>query len=117
MKIVKILDIYNYVINAGSYDGIKKGDEFVIYIEGETIIDPDSSNDLGKLELPKAYCTATHVQEKVSIIRSNYANTSSLALAFQASLQEIQNSNPYSFLSSEEKKIKIGDLVKLIKKE
>ena len=37
-------------INAGSTDGIKEGDQFIIYNEGESLVDPDTGLKLGAIE-------------------------------------------------------------------
>lgn len=65
-KVVKILDSYRVVINFGK-DIAKKGQKFIIYDEGEEIMDPDTKVSLGKLEILKATVEIEHVQEKFSI--------------------------------------------------
>ncbi|MBG3876011.1 hypothetical protein FVW20_02955 [Desulfovibrio oxamicus] len=67
-KVVKIISDSRVVINAGTRDGIKTGNRFIIYKTGEAITDPDTGEDLGPLEIVKGNGVAKHVQEKMSII-------------------------------------------------
>jgi transcription antitermination factor NusG len=112
MRIVKILDDYTYIINKGTFEGVIKGQKCYIYIIGEEIIDPNSGMNLGSLEIPKAYCTVTHVQDNMSIIQSDDAPSPYSLSAFNIKLK-------YDYfernLETEEKKIKIGDNVKIVK--
>lgn len=66
-KVARILDKYRVVINVGSEDGVQEGDRFVIYDEVDAIEDPDTGEEIGELELPKANLEITHVQEQMSI--------------------------------------------------
>jgi hypothetical protein len=116
MKVVKVIDKYNYVIDAGSNKEISLNDKFVVYLKGEEIIDQESGKSLGTLELPKTRCYATHVQENITIIRSEdapkksfFPDYSSLALVLGSITED---SSPYNFLPEDERKVKIGDSVK-----
>ena len=66
-KIAQIIDETKIVINIGSAAGVKTGQEFVIYQEGDEIFDPETKESLGKLELIKGSIIIDHVQEKLSI--------------------------------------------------
>ncbi len=67
-KIVRILDEYNVVINAGRRQGVHEGVPFVIFVTGEDEVkDPDTGEGLGKLETVKGYVSAVHVQEGLSV--------------------------------------------------
>src|SRR5699024_11343203 len=70
-KIVKILDVYNVVINAGLSHGLKQGDQFqILDKEGSDVIDPDTQEVIGKLDLIKATVSVTELQEKMCICSS-----------------------------------------------
>lgn len=69
-KILKILDQYRVVINLGSEHGVNEGMEFIIYEEGEMIKDPETSEDIEKLEIVKGKVRATTIQQKISIAES-----------------------------------------------
>ena len=71
LKVVKIIDNYKLVINAGSDDGILSGQKFLIFeISGDEVFDPDSKESLGFLELVKGTGKVTHIQPKMSTIES-----------------------------------------------
>ena len=55
MKIAKILNTKQVVINAGSNDGLKEGDhlEIIDKFGTDPVIDPDTGESLGTLDLPK----------------------------------------------------------------
>jgi len=64
-------DPYKVVINIGITRGVKVGMPFIIYYEGEKVIDPDTKEELGKLEYIKAKVKVSQVAEKYSILESN----------------------------------------------
>ncbi len=66
-KIAEILSSYAVVINLGSKDGISEGDKFVIYQIGKEIVDPETNESLGKLEVHKGTVIAKVVQENMCI--------------------------------------------------
>lgn len=120
MKVVKIIDHYNFVIDVGYTTGsIKIGDKYIVYLEGEEIIDPDTKDSLGALELPKARCQVTHIQEKISIIKSLDAKPKgarssiyTTALTLSSLMGDSGDSSPYNFIPSEERIVKVGDKIR-----
>jgi hypothetical protein len=68
---VRVIDQENVVINIGSNEGIKRGNRFIIFGVGDEIIDPDSKESLGKLEIVRGEGIVVHVQEKMCIVRSD----------------------------------------------
>lgn len=71
-KVIKILDEYTLVINKGSEDTVKIGDVCLVYqLDNEELIDPDTKENLGVLEIVKGFGKVIHVQEKISTIESN----------------------------------------------
>lgn len=66
-RIIRILDEETMVINLGSRDGITKNSVFRILGEPESIVDPFSDEDLGRLTLVKARVKASQVQEKYTV--------------------------------------------------
>lgn len=76
-KVVKVLDDYSFVVNRGSDNGLKVGDQFVVAGLGEPIMDPDTNEDLGRLEVVKGRAEVAHVQEKLATLKScRYSRTS-----------------------------------------
>lgn len=69
--VVEVVDDYQVVINKGSEDGIEEGQRFLIYeLSEEKIKDPETGENLGKLEYVKGKGKVIHVQEKMSTIES-----------------------------------------------
>ena len=69
-KIVSIKDDVSVVINKGSSSGVKIGDKFLIVGLGEIIIDPDTDEELGALEIVKGKVVVEHLQEKMATLKS-----------------------------------------------
>jgi hypothetical protein len=70
LKVLKILDPYRLVINAGSEAGVIEKDRFLVYELGEELIDPETSEVLGRLEIVKGTGRPIHIQEKLTTIES-----------------------------------------------
>jgi hypothetical protein len=69
-KVVKVIDRYTIVINAGSDKGLGVGKRFLIVGLGETIVDPDTKESLGELEIVRGKARVTHVQERMATLES-----------------------------------------------
>ncbi|MDU1308491.1 MAG: hypothetical protein E6936_13665 [Clostridium perfringens] len=118
IKVIYIKNSKELVINAGSIDGIKEGQKFLVYsLDGEVIKDLDTGEILGNLEVIKGTGVVSFLQEKFCTITSDmYTKPSPLnPLATVINLNSILSSE------NEEEKIhcsfsnpKIGDLVKPI---
>lgn len=71
IKVAKVIDDFTVVINIGSKDDIKLGQKFLIYeVSDEEILDPDTKESLGYLEIVKGTGKVTHVQFKLSTLES-----------------------------------------------
>lgn len=69
--VVKVIDDYRVVLNAGSDDEISLGQKFLIYsVSAEPLYDPKTNESLGYLEIVKGTGKVTHVQEKICTIES-----------------------------------------------
>jgi curli biogenesis system outer membrane secretion channel CsgG len=64
-KVVTVKDTLVFV-NSGKNSGVAVGDAFVVYKEGEALIDPDTGMDLGSEATKVADIKVTDVQEKFS---------------------------------------------------
>lgn len=71
LRVAKVLDEFKVVLNAGEEDGVKAGMVFVIFAIGEKVIDPDSKDILGRLELVKGRVRIEHVQANMCIGHSS----------------------------------------------
>lgn len=70
--VAKVTDDFTLTINRGAIHGISKGDKFLVYaIDPEELIDPETKESLGHLELIRGTGIAIHVQEKMTTIKSN----------------------------------------------
>lgn len=69
--VVKIIDNYKLVCNIGADQGVKLGQEFKVIGVGDEIVDPESSESLGRLEIVRGVGKVTHVQPKMSTIESS----------------------------------------------
>lgn len=71
LKVVSVIDDYKVALNAGSDQGIKVGQRYMIYtLSTEEIIDPDTKESLGFLEIVKGTGEVTNVQDKLCTIES-----------------------------------------------
>lgn len=69
-KVVHISDGFTVAINAGSDRGVKVGMKFLVVGLGALIKDPDTNEELEQLEIVRGRAEVTHVQNKVSTLRS-----------------------------------------------
>lgn len=119
-KVVKIIDDETIVINAGTEDGIKFGNEFEIYEAGEEIFDPDTKESLGTLDTIKETVKAVNVLQKMCICRHSnilvYDLSESLNNKFMRTKIKTLNVDATQISGglSSDKKIRIGDKVRLI---
>lgn len=67
-KVVRINSDYEIVINKGLLDGVEEDHEFTIVGVGESILDPDTGEDLGQLEIVRGNVRAMHVQPKMATL-------------------------------------------------
>lgn len=69
--VAKIINSEKIVINRGRNDGIEPGQRFQLYEDGEDIIDPETKESLGCIEIIKGTGKAIHVQDKMTTIASD----------------------------------------------
>lgn len=69
-KVVEVSDRYKIAINKGESSGVKIGDKFLVVGLGKVLIDPDSGEELERLELVRGKAVATHVQGKIATLES-----------------------------------------------
>jgi hypothetical protein len=70
-KVIKTDDKgINFVINRGSEHGVEMETKFLIMEIGDDIIDPDTGEYLGKLEIVKGKVSPSHIQEKMTTVTS-----------------------------------------------
>ena len=69
-KVAFVLDPCTIVIDKGSEDGIKEGQRFLIFYNGDEIIDPDTKKSLGILEIICGEGKIKHIQENMTTLES-----------------------------------------------
>lgn len=82
-NVARIISQEEVVLNIGKNDGVKEGMEFVIYENSDRIIDPETGEDLGPLEIIKGRVKTFHVQEKISRAKTITYQISQTANALQ----------------------------------
>lgn len=70
-RVAHIIDVYTVVINRGSAHGVAVGDSYALFGHGAEVMDPESGNSLGRLEIGRGRGKVTHVQEQMATIRSS----------------------------------------------
>lgn len=63
-------DGFRVAINKGRNNGIEKGDQFLIVHQGPEILDPETHESLGQLELVRGRGKIIQVEEKFSVLES-----------------------------------------------
>ena len=64
-------DNYSVALNIGKEDGVQLEEEFIIYTYSDSsLTDPETGEDLGKLEIVRGKGKVTNVQEKLCTVRS-----------------------------------------------
>jgi hypothetical protein len=58
------------VVNGGTRHGVKIGDRFLVFGIGPEVSDPDSGDNLGRVELVRGRGEVTHVQDSLATLRS-----------------------------------------------
>lgn len=68
--VAHVIDKYKVVINRGSDQGVTVGDTYLIYAIGPDLIDPETNESLGPLEVVRGRAVVRHVQEKVTTLEA-----------------------------------------------
>lgn len=118
-KVIKIIDDYKIVINGGKNDFLNIDDELEIFIEGESLIDPDTKEVLGNLDFIKARIRVKDLFDKFSICVNSEEITTSLAQVMSAGLMrtsqkplKVDSSQITGYNLDSDKIIRTGDLVR-----
>ncbi len=74
--VVKVINKFRVVINRGDLAGVKEGQRFQIYHQSANeIVDPETRESLGRLEMVVGTGKVIQVQEKMSVIESDMTHT------------------------------------------
>lgn len=66
-----VKDPFQIVINRGADDGLKLGQRFLIFGIGDEVIDPQTQESLGALELVRGTGVVSHLQAKMAVLDSD----------------------------------------------
>ncbi|MGY3717011.1 hypothetical protein ACWE42_15975 [Sutcliffiella cohnii] len=129
-KIAKILDEYTVIINAGTEHGVELKDRFqILDNEGSAVEDPDTGETIGHLDLIKATVTVKEVYENMCVCSSPtfyragfFSALNNIGQAIDETYVEQEKLNidlkdVTGGLRKSNKKVRIGDFVKLLKYE
>lgn len=125
MKIAKIISTKQIVVNAGSNDGLEVGDklEIIDKFGDEPIVDPDTGESLGTLDLIKGNVIVSKVYPHMAIADSPKASPLLQAMRpgllssplYGSSYQEDLNVDPSQITGglpeAGDQQIRIGDIV------
>lgn len=113
-KVIKVINEYQIVINAGKNKDIQKGQTLEIFVPGEEIHDPETNELLGSLDFIKAYLNVKDVFDKMCICENKDNSLNVLAgLSLLNNSQRLNvDSKEISGGISGDSRIKIGDLVR-----
>jgi len=75
-KVVSTPDEYSVVINKGSDQEVQEGQKYLVVGLGEIITDPDTGEELEKLEIVRGRVVVEHVQPKIATLKSCEYETS-----------------------------------------
>lgn len=119
-RVVRIIDDTSLVVNAGTENGVEKGDIMQICGVGATIVDPETKKELGCLDIVKAKLNVSEVYDKMCVCETPYVSTyfsNLLSSSLFSSKQEKMDVEPTEILGDGDKTIRIGDVAKHIKKQ
>lgn len=74
-RIIRIIDDTSLVVNAGTENGVEKGDTMQICGVGATIVDPETKEELGRLDVVKAKLNVSEVYDKMCVCETPYVST------------------------------------------
>ena len=113
-KVIKIIDEYQVVINAGKNKSLTKGQILEIFVPGEKIYDPDTKEFLGTLDLVKAYLCVKDVFDKMCICENDEKTPITIPTLdlFNTKKRLNVDSKDISGGLSGSTKIQLGDLVR-----
>jgi hypothetical protein len=71
-RVVHVVDSSGFeaVISRGARDELKPGQRFLVFAYGPEVMDPDSGENLGRIELVRGRGEIIHLQDSMATIRS-----------------------------------------------
>lgn len=97
-KVISILDNQRIVINAGLSQGVRSGNPFFIYELGDEMIDLETKESLGQLEIVKANMEAYSVQDRLTVLIPTVSAGSKVGAVLSETLSQIYQSDSKEIL-------------------
>lgn len=120
-KIVKIINEYKVVVNAGSNSFIKEDDILEVYQPGQEVTDPETGESLGTLDFVKAKLRVVDVFPKMCVCENRDTKQKSVFVnlsqnwTYEETLPlNVQTTDISGGYEGIDKKIKVGDLVRKV---
>lgn len=112
-RVVKIIDDKSLIINGGVFDGVNEGDIVTIIGKSEPVVDPETRDVLGKINVIKAKLNVCDIYEKMSVCEAQYVSDLAASIIKSnplfATKQKALNVDPFDISGSGDKMIRIGD--------
>lgn len=71
-RVIKVIDDYTVVINRGKEHGLESFFRVLVYfVDPEELVDPETKESLGNLEIVRGTGKPIHIQDKMATIKSD----------------------------------------------
>ena len=94
-RVVHVVDNFRVAINMGARSNVKVGDRYIIYAIGPEIIDPETSENLGEIQIVKGYGRVMSVQEKMATVESTNTETKRTRHSVLMGYEEREEPKPF----------------------
>ena len=117
LKIVKIINEYKVIVNAGKNESILEDDIFEVYEPGHEVFDPDTKESLGTLDFIKAKLRVVDVLPKMCICENRDQRLKTLDSVINMTYNQktplnVDSKDISGGFEGINKKIRIGDFVR-----
>lgn len=117
-RIVRIIDENNVVINAGKNQFLDDGDILEVFVIGDEIIDPETNESLGTLDIIKAKLEIKNLYDSMSLCcnaktsTTNALDSASMFLRSTRLSLNVDMTQAQKLSTKSDKVIRIGDSVR-----
>jgi hypothetical protein len=116
-KVIKVINNMKIVINGGISDELKSSMRFLVYENGEDLIDPDTGDNLGSLEIIKGKAKINHIQDRITTLEPIEINIPSRRIIRKTGIMlgfgQVEETGD-EWEQKPFENVKEGDLVKII---
>ena len=114
-KVAKIVSPTELILAAGAEDGVEEGMEFIVYSLSDPVTDPETGEELGRIEIVKARLLAAHVQDHMTTARTKsrvkraHVWARALESEMEADQMAVEKSEPFR---THDLVVRVGDLAR-----